>query len=714
MFRSLVRLNRKREHKRFMKFIIKHEIKGRLRIHVVQKRMTCTEADALCWFLEQLENVTEVKVYERTADAVICYRGDRQELISELKKFCFEKTEVPENVLSSSGRALNAAYREKLLLKTVLHYGGKWVIPFPLRKVWITFRAVQYIWKGIRCLAKRKIEVPVLDATAIGVSVLRGDFSTAGSVMFLLGIGELLEEWTHKKSVGDLARSMSLNIQKVWLKKEEQEILVSASDIVPGDAIVIHMGNVIPFDGEVETGEGMVNQASLTGEALPVRRIPGQSVYAGTVLEEGELTVRVRAVSGATKYEKIVTMIEESEKLKSALEGKAEHLADRLVPYTLLGTGLVWLVTRNVTKALSVLMVDFSCALKLAMPIAVLSAIREAGQHGITVKGGKYLEKLAIADTVVFDKTGTLTKARPTVKEIFVFGDYPEPEALRIAACLEEHFPHSMAKAVVDAAKQRNLSHEEMHSKVEYVVAHGISSYIEEKKVIIGSSHFVFEDEKCRIRTEYQKRFEDLPEEYSHLYLAIDGELAAVICIEDPLREEAKEMVQLLKETGVSKIVMMTGDSERTAASIARRIGVDEYDSEVLPEDKAEFIEKEKAAGRTVVMIGDGVNDSPALSAADAGIAISDGAELAREIADITIAAEDLREVVMLKRLSNAMMKRIQRNYRGIVGINAALIVLGVAGVIQPTMSALLHNTSTLAISIRSMSPLLQDQTPEK
>ena len=661
-----------------MRFLIKHEVQGRLRIHVIRNRMTCTEADVLCWALEKQKSVIKVKVYD-----------------------------VPDNVLSSSGRALNSAYREKLIAKTLLHYGGKLLLPNSVRKIWLTFKVVQYIGKGIRCLARRKIEVPVLDATAIGVSVLRGDFNTAGSVMFLLGIGELLEEWTHKKSVGDLARSMSLNIKKVWLKREEQEILVPASDILPGDRVIVHMGNVIPFDGEVSCGEGMVNQASLTGESLPVRRTEGQSVYAGTVLEEGELEIIVRAVSGATRFEKIVTMIEDSEKLKSNLESKAEHLADRLVPYTLLGTGLVWAVTRNMTKALSVLMVDFSCALKLAMPISVLSAIREAGQNGITVKGGKYLEAVAEADTIVFDKTGTLTKAKPTVKEVIVFGDYPEPEALRIAACLEEHFPHSMAKAVVDAAKRRSLYHEEMHSKVEYIVAHGISSYIEGKKTIIGSSHFVFEDEKCRIRPEYQERFDTLPEEYSHLFLAIDGELVAVICIEDPLREEAGEMVRFLKEEGVSKIVMMTGDSERTAASIAKRVGVDEYYSEVLPEDKAGFIEREKAAGRKVVMIGDGINDSPALSAADAGIAISDGAELAREIADITIAAEDLREIVVLKRLSNAMMHRIQGNYRGIVGINAMLIALGVAGIIQPTTSALLHNTSTLAISLKSMGNLL-------
>ena len=692
-----------------MKFIIKHEIRGRLRIHVVQGRMTCAQADTLCWFLEKQEYVTDAKVYERTADAVICYKGDREEIIAVLKGFSYEKTEAPENVLASSGRELNSTYREKLITKVILHYGGKFIVPYPIRKVWMALKAMRYIWIGIRCLAKRKIEVPVLDATAIGVSVFRGDFNTAGSVMFLLGVGELLEEWTHKKSVGDLARSMSLNVKKVWLKKGNQKVLVHASQIQPGDVAVVHMGNVIPFDGEVCAGEGMVNQASLTGESLPVQKEKGKTVYAGTVLEEGELEILVKAVSGCTRFEKIVTMIEDSEKLKSALESKAEHLADRLVPYTLAGTGIVGLVTRNAAKALSVLMVDFSCALKLAMPIAVLSAIREAGQRGITVKGGKYLEAVAEADTIVFDKTGTLTKAKPTVKDVVAFGDYPEDEALRIAACLEEHFPHSMAKAVVDAAKKRKLYHEEMHSKVEYVVAHGISSYIEEKKVVIGSSHFVFEDEKCSVRPEKQELFEALPSEYSHLYLAVDGELTAVICIEDPLREEAADMVRQLKAEGISKVVMMTGDSERTAASIARRVGVDEYYAEVLPEDKARFVENEKASGKKVIMIGDGINDSPALSAADAGIAISDGAEIAREIADITIAADDLRELVTLKRLSNELMKRIHRNYRFIVGINSGLIGLGVGGVIQPTTSALLHNTSTIAISLKSMQNLLPE-----
>lgn len=693
-----------------MRFCIKHEMKGRLRIHIIQNRMTYAEADTLSWYLEEQENVTEVKVYERTADAVICYKGERKEILTVLKQFSYEKAEVPETVLSSSGRQLNEEYKERLITKTVLHYGSKLFLPMPVRAVITSVKSVKYIWKGIRCLAHGRLEVPVLDATAISVSVFRKDFATAGSVMFLLGIGEIIEEWTHKKSVGDLARSMSLNVKKVWLKREDQEILVKSSEVQPGDEIIVHMGNVIPFDGEVSDGEGMVNQASLTGEAMPVRRVSGQSVYAGTVLEEGELQIRVKAVTGSTRYEKIVSMIEDSEKLKSSVEGKAEHLADRLVPYTLLGTGAAWLLTRNVTRTLSVLMVDFSCALKLAMPITVLSAIREAGENHITVKGGKFLEAVADADTIVFDKTGTLTKATPTVKDVVVFGEYPKEEALRIAACLEEHFPHSMAKAVVDAAKERNLSHEEMHSKVEYIVAHGISSYINDKKVVIGSSHFVFEDEECTIDPQYQDRYDTLPPEYSHLYLAIEHKLAAVICIEDPLREEAAEMVKSLKAAGITKVVMMTGDSERTAAAIAKRVGVDEYYAEVLPEDKANFVEKEKSEGRKVIMIGDGINDSPALSAADAGIAISDGAEIAREIADITIAADDLREVVTLKLLSNLMLKRIHRNYRSIVGINSGLIVLGVTGMIQPTMSALLHNTSTLLISLRSMRNLL----PEK
>ena len=545
-----------------------------------------------------------------------------------------------------------------------------------------------------------------VDASAIGISVLRGDFNTAASVMFLLGVGETLEEWTHKKSVGDLARSMSLNVSKVWLKSEEQEVLVDSRKIKEGDNIVVHMGNVIPFDGVVCEGEGMVNQSSLTGEPLPVLKKAGGYVYAGSVLEEGELTFTVKKAGGSSRYEKIVEMIEESEKLKSSLEGKAERLADRLVPVTFVGTALTWLFTRNITKALAVLMVDFSCALKLTMPIAVLSAIRQAGSYDITVKGGKFLEAVAEAETIVLDKTGTLTKAMPTVKMIVPFCEAGENELLRIAACLEEHFPHSMAKAVVSAAKKAGLEHEEMHSKVEYIVAHGISSSIEGKRVFIGSAHFIFDDEKCTVPKEYQKQFERLPEEYSHLYLAIDGVLAAVICIEDPLREESASVVRALKGAGFQKVVMMTGDNERTAAFIARKAGVDEYYSEVLPEDKAMFIEKEKAKGKKVLMVGDGINDSPALSAADAGIAVSDGSELAREIADITIPADNLYQIVRLKYLSQALMRRINRNYKEIVGINTLLILLGVGGMIQPTTTAMFHNMSTIAISLQSMQNL--------
>ena len=690
-----------------MKFIIKHEMKGRIRIHMAQNRMTCEQADTLLYYLHGLMNVTEVKVYERTADALIYFTGDRAEVITALKIFRYENINVPDSVIDNSGRKLNAVYQEKLVNKIVLRVCSKIFLPYPVRAAYTAVRSVKYLVRGVQCLLQRKLEVSVLDATAIGVSVLRGNMETASSVMFLLGIGEILEEWTHKKSVGDLARSMALNINKVWLYRDGQEVLVQATDIVPDDQVVVHMGNVIPFDGSVVSGEGMVNQASLTGESIPVRKEQDGYVYAGTVVEEGELIIKVKEVSGSTRFEKIVTMIEESEKLKSGAESRAEHLADKLVPYTLAGTGLTWLLTRNVTKAISVLMVDFSCALKLAMPISVLSAIREAGLFHITVKGGKYLEAVADAKTVVFDKTGTLTKAKPTVKEVVAFADRKEDEMLRIAACLEEHFPHSMAKAVVKAAKKRGLEHEDMHSKVEYIVAHGISSFIGDRKVVIGSYHFVFEDEKCFVPHGSMEQFNSLPAEYSHLYLAVDRELAAVICIEDPLREEAGAVINSLKKFGVEKVVMMTGDSERTAASIAKRVGVDEYYSEVLPEDKARFVEQEKASGRMVIMIGDGINDSPALSAADVGIAISDGAEIAREIADITIAADNLYEIVTLRMLSDSLMKRIKKNYRSIVVVNTALILLGVSGALQPASSALLHNASTLGISLKSMQNLL-------
>lgn len=692
-----------------MKFIIKHEIPGRIRVHMVQPKMTFEEADILLYYLVNLENVTKAKVYERTQDAVIYYEKERREIIKALQKFGYDRGTVPEGLTEHSGRQMNAEYQEKLLMKVVMRFGGKFLIPAPVRAVWTGVCSLKYLQQGIVSLKKGRLEVAALDATAIGVSILRRDMNTASSIMFLLGIGELLEEWTHKKSVGDLARDMSLNVGKVWLLREEQEILVPAKQIEPEDLVVVRMGNVIPFDGVVSGGEAMVNQASMTGEAVPVKKTAESYVYAGTVVEEGELIICVKAVSRATRFEKIVTMIEESEKLKSNLESHAEHLADQLVPYTLAGTILTWLLTRNVTKALAVLMVDFSCALKLAIPISVLSAIREAGAHNITVKGGKYMEAAANATTIVFDKTGTLTEARPTVRKVVSFCEQSEDELLRMAACLEEHFPHSMAKAVVEAARKRGLEHEEMHSKVNYIVAHGISTTIEGKRVVIGSHHFVFEDEKCSVREPWIRQFETLPEECSLLYLAIEHELAAVVCIEDPLRKEAADVVRALKATGLEKVVMMTGDSEKTAASVARRVGVDAYYSEVLPEDKAKFVEQERASGRTVIMIGDGINDSPALSAANVGIAIRDGAQIAQEIADITISAENLWEIVMLRRLSEALMRRIQKNYRSIVGINATLILLGVTGILQPTTSALLHNMSTLTISLTNMKNLLDE-----
>lgn len=690
-----------------MKFVVKHEIKGRIRVHFCQKRMTFEEADTLQYYLDSQEMITSSKVQERTQDATICYTGEKSAVIALLRSFHYEKVDVPDVYRQNSGRETNREYWDKLVTKVVVHYGNKLFLPMPIRTVITGVKSVKYIYQGIHTLLQRKIEVPVLDATAIGVSMFRGDISTSGSVMFLLGIGEILEEWTHKKSVDDLARSMSLNISRVWLCNDGQEMLVPTTKIQTGDLVRVHMGNMVPFDGTVAEGEAMVNQASLTGESEPVRKYIESTVYAGTVVEEGELTIRVKETNGSSKFDKIVTMIEESEKLKSGLESKAEHLADRLVPYTLLGTGITYLLTRNMTKAISVLMVDFSCALKLAMPISVLSAIREASNYHVTVKGGRYLEAMAEADTIVFDKTGTLTKAQPTVKQVVAFNGMSENELLRIAACLEEHFPHSMAKAVVQAAIDRHLVHEELHSKVEYIVAHGISSKINDKKVVIGSYHFVFEDEKCAVPDGMMEAFDKLLSECSHLFMAIDHELAAVICIEDPLREEAAAVVRKLKETGISKVVMMTGDSDRTAKAIAARVGVDEYYSEVLPEDKASFVEEEKKAGRKVIMIGDGINDSPALSAADIGIAISDGAEIAREIADITVGADSLNELVTLKLISDGLMKRIHKNYRFIVGFNTGLIVLGVAGILQPATSALLHNTSTLMIGLKSMQDIL-------
>ena len=693
-----------------MKFTIKHESRGRMRVHMEQYRMTYEQADTLLYVIHNHRNVTFVKVYDRTADAVIEYVGDREQIIELLRHFHYESANVPQTVIKTSGRELNNSYQEKLIGSVVWHYSKKLLLPLPIRIALTIGRSVKYIGIGLKCLLQRKIEVPVLDATAITVSLITKDFSTASSIMFLLGIGELLEEWTHKKSVDDLARSMSLNVSKVWLRTpENQEILVEYSKIEKGDKVVVHMGNVIPFDGEVLDGDAMVNQASLTGESVPVQRTVGNTVFAGTVVEEGEITIRVKEVEGNNRFDQIVTMIEESEKLKSELEGKAEHYADKLVPWTLGATGLTYLLTRNVTKAMSILMVDFCCALKLAMPISVLSAIREASLYNVTVKGGKFLEAVAEADTIVFDKTGTLTKAHPTVVDVVNFNDeYSSDDMLRVAACLEEHFPHSMAKAVVDAASKKGLSHEEMHTKVEYIVAHGIATSINGKRTVIGSYHFVFEDEKCVVPAGKEPLFESLPLYYSHLYLAIEGKLSAVICIEDPLRDEAAAVVTSLKKAGISKVVMMTGDSERTASVIAKKVGVDDYYAEVLPEDKAAFVEREKAKGRKVIMIGDGINDSPALSAANVGIAISDGAEIAREIADITVGSDDLYQIVTLKYISNALMKRIKSNYRKIVGFNSGLIALGVAGVLPPTTTALLHNGSTILISVNSMKNLLE------
>ena len=693
-----------------MKFTIKHESRGRMRVHMEQYRMTYEQADTLLYVIHNHRNVTFVKVYDRTADAVIEYVGDREQIIELLRHFHYESANVPQTVIKTSGRELNNSYQEKLIGSVVWHYSKKLLLPWPIRTALTVGRSIKYIGIGLKCLLQRKIEVPVLDATAITVSLVTKDFSTASSIMFLLGIGELLEEWTHKKSVDDLARSMSLNVSKVWLRTpENQEILVESSKIEKGDKVVVHMGNVIPFDGEVLDGDAMVNQASLTGESVPVQRTVGNTVFAGTVVEEGEITIRVKEVEGNNRFDQIVTMIEESEKLKSELEGKAEHYADKLVPWTLGATGLTYLLTRNVTKAMSILMVDFCCALKLAMPISVLSAIREASLYNVTVKGGKFLEAVAEADTIVFDKTGTLTKAHPTVVDVVNFNDeYSSDDMLRVAACLDEHFPHSMAKAVVDAASKNGLSHEEMHTKVEYIVAHGIATSINGKRTVIGSYHFVFEDEKCVVPAGKEPLFESLPLYYSHLYLAIEGKLSAVICIEDPLRDEAAAVVTSLKKAGISKVVMMTGDSERTASVIAKKVGVDEYYAEVLPEDKAAFVEKEKDKGRKVIMIGDGINDSPALSAANVGIAISDGAEIAREIADITVGSDDLYQIVTLKYISNALMKRIKSNYRKIVGFNSGLIALGVAGVLPPTTTALLHNGSTILISVNSMKNLLE------
>lgn len=697
-----------------MKCKILHESRGRIRVHLMCNRMTLHDADILEYYMRNIDGVTSVKVYDRTQDAIIIYKTERKNIIRALAKFSFKAKEAIELVPEHTSRQLHRDFEDRLIFTTVSHIATKLFLPVPIRTALTLFRSIKYIRKGLKALLSRKLSVSVLDATAVSVSIIRGDFSTASSVMFMLNLGEILEDWTHKKSVADLASTMSLNVDKVWLKTDTCEVLVPIGDIQAGDKIVVRTGNMIPLDGKVVSGEANVNQSSMTGESLPVVKTVGSYVYAGTVAEEGECVICVDKASGSGKYDRIVRMIEESEKLKSVAEDKASSLADKLVPYMLGGTILTYLLTRNVTKAMAVLMVDFSCALKLAMPIAVLSAMRESNDYNISVKGGRFLEAVANANTVVFDKTGTLTYATPKVAEIVTFGNHTENEMLRLAACLEEHYPHSMANAVVDEAKKRGLSHEEYHSEVKYVVAHGISSAVNNKKVIIGSYHFVFEDEGCSIPEGDEEKFHSLSPEYSHLYLCISGELAAVICIYDPLRSEAKDAIAALHKCGISKVVMMTGDNKKTAKAVAKIVGVDEYYAEVLPEDKADFIRSEKAKGRKVIMIGDGVNDSPALSEADAGIAINTGAAIAKEIADITIASENLFEIVTLRKLSEALMSRIHRNYRFIVSFNLMLIILGVSGVILPTTSALFHNMSTLGISLKSMTNLLEEKDFEE
>ena len=692
-----------------MKCTILHDTAGRLRVHLCCKRMTLRQADVLEYYLLAVDGVRSVKVYDRTRDAVVVYDAERERMIRALARFSFEKAEKLDLAPEHTSRALNRAFEDKLALTVMRRCASNLFLPAPVTSALAVIRSAKYIKEGLLALWHRKLSVAVLDATAVTVSMVRGDFATAGSVMFMLRLGEILEEWTHKKSVADLASAMSLRVENVWQQVDGTEVLTKVTDVKPGDRIVIRTGGMIPLDGRVVEGEAMVNQSSLTGESMPVAKRPGSPVYAGTVAEEGECVVCVEKVSGSGRYDRVVRMIEESEKLKSTAEDKASRMADRLVPYTLGGTAVTYLLTRDVTKMLAVLMVDFSCALKLAIPVAVLSAMRESSGHHISVKGGRFLEAVAKADTIVFDKTGTLTYATPKVAQIVPFGGHREADMLRLAACLEEHYPHSMANAVVEEAKRRGLTHEEYHSQVQYVVAHGISSMVENKTVIIGSAHFVFEDEGCCIPEGEQKKYDALPAAYSHLYLCIDGELAAVICIHDPLRREAKDAVKALHESGFTNVVMMTGDNRRTAESVAAEVGVDAVYAEVLPEDKAAFIRQEKEKGHTVIMVGDGVNDSPALSEADAGIAISTGAAIAREIADITVASEDLFELVTLRKLSEALMARIHGSYRFIVAFNLSLITLGVAGVLPPAISALLHNTSTLGIGLKNMTDLLEE-----
>ena len=679
-----------------------------MRVHVCNVRMTLHRADVLEAYLNHHDAIEKATVYERTGDVVLYYRGRRADAVQALSRYKFDQPELDALVTTADSRKLNQEYQEKMCDLVAGHFFRKLFLPAPIRAAYTVWRSIAFVWKGVRCLLRRRLEVEVLDALSIGVSVLRGDFSTAGSVMFLLNLGSLLEEWTRKKSLDDLARSMALNVDKVWVRSQGTEVLLPLTKVQPGDEIVVRSGNMVPLDGTVIEGEAMVNQAALTGESMPVRKAKGATVYAGTVVEEGECVFLAKAAGGANRYDKIVAMIEESEKLKSSTENRALELADKLVPWCLAGTVVTYALTRNVTRAISILMVDFSCALKLSMPLAVLSAMRECGTAHITVKGGKYLEALAKADTIVFDKTGTLTRATPQVVDIIPFSNSEKDDVLRLAACLEEHFPHSMANAVVRAAREQGLAHEEMHSEVEYIVAHGIASRVGGERVVIGSYHFVFEDEHCIVPADEQEKFDQMPAEYSHLYMAASGQLVGVICIADPLRPEAASVLRQLHKLGIRNTVMMTGDSYRTAEAIARQVGVDQFFAEVLPEDKANFVQKAKAEGRTVVMIGDGINDSPALSAADIGIAINSGAAIAREIADVTIKADSLKELVTLKTIANALQHRVSSNYRFVLSFNSTLIVLGALGILQPAASAMLHNLSTIGISLRSMTNLIQ------
>ena len=679
-----------------------------MRVHVCNVRMTLHRADVLEAYLNHHDAIEKATVYERTGDVVLYYRGRRADAVQALSRYKFDQPELDALVTTADSRKLNQEYQEKMCDLVAGHFFRKLFLPAPIRAAYTVWRSIAFVWKGVRCLLRRRLEVEVLDALSIGVSVLRGDFSTAGSVMFLLNLGSLLEEWTRKKSLDDLARSMALNVDKVWVRSQGTEVLLPLTKVQPGDEIVVRSGNMVPLDGTVIEGEAMVNQAALTGESMPVRKAKGATVYAGTVVEEGECVFLAKAAGGANRYDKIVAMIEESEKLKSSTENRALELADKLVPWCLAGTVITYALTRNVTRAISILMVDFSCALKLSMPLAVLSAMRECGTAHITVKGGKYLEALAKADTIVFDKTGTLTRATPQVVDIIPFSNSEKDDVLRLAACLEEHFPHSMANAVVRAAREQGLAHEEMHSEVEYIVAHGIVSRVGGERVVIGSYHFVFEDEHCIVPADEQEKFDQMPAEYSHLYMAASGQLVGVICIADPLRPEAASVLRQLHKLGIRNTVMMTGDSYRTAEAIARQVGVDQFFAEVLPEDKANFVQKAKAEGRTVVMIGDGINDSPALSAADIGIAIQSGAAIAREIADVTIKADSLEELVTLKTIANALQHRVSSNYRFVLSFNSTLIVLGALGILQPAASAMLHNLSTIGISLRSMTNLIQ------